>query len=231
MTTHTSTDTPLATETQAPRPVARPAVAPLARVNLLPAEIRESSRLRVLQAGLAGGVLATSGLVALVAVATSADVQTARDELVAAQAAGAQVQAQVNELAYVRDVYSQAEGTEAVVAAARASEIPWSHLLNDLSLTIPDGVWIETVTVAGAAPTDEAAAAGAAASYGTITYTGRGRSHGDVATWLETLAVQPELADATFTTSAQDETGAVPTVTFSSTATVTEEALASGTEE
>jgi Tfp pilus assembly protein PilN len=216
---------------QPARSVVRAAVAPLPRVNLLPAEIREVTRLRALQAGLAGGVLTATALVALVAVDAVADAQTARDELVAAQAASVAVQAQVTELEYVRDVYTKVETTEASVTAARAAEISWAHLLNDLSLTTPEGVWIETVTVApGGAATGDPAAAGSPRSYGTITYTGRGRTHDDVATWLETLAGQPGLADATFTTSAQDATRAVPTVTFSSTATVTAEALASGTE-
>ncbi|MDP9407647.1 MAG: PilN domain-containing protein [Actinomycetota bacterium] len=211
---------------QQARPAVRAAAAPLPRVNLLPAEIRESTRLRAVQAGLAGGVLAATALVGLVALAAAADAETAREELSSARTAAAQVEGQVNELSYVRGVYAEVEAAEAAVTTARATEVPWSRLLNDLSLTIPEGVWIETVTVSPGA----AATAGTAATYGSITYTGRGRSHDDVATWLEALAAQPGLTDATFTTSAQDDTGAVPTVTFSSTATVTQEALASGTE-
>ena len=211
-------------ERTAPR--ARTAPVALPRVNLLPPEIRESTRLRAVQAGIAGAVVVTTGLVGLVAVGVAADTAAARDELVAAQSAGAQVQADVTGLAYVRDVYAQVESTEAAVTAARASEIPWSYLLNELSLTIPHDVWIETVSVSPSAVTPGQAPV----NYGTVTYTGRGRSHDDVATWLETLAAQRGLTDATLTTSAQDETGGVPTVTFSSTATVTAEALASGTE-
>ena len=209
-----------------PVPRARPAAVALPRVNLLPPEIRESTRLRAVQAGIAGAVLVTTGLVGLVAVATAAETEAARDELVAAQSAGALVQADVAGLAYVREVFAQVESTEAAVTAARAAEIPWSYLLNDLSVTIPHDVWIETVSVAPSAVTPGQAPV----NYGTITYTGRGRTHDDVATWLETLAAQRGLTDATFTTSAQDVTGGEPTVTFSSTATVTAEALASGTE-
>lgn len=214
--------------TTAPAPrVVRAAPVALPRVNLLPVEVRESSRLRALQAGFAGGVLTATGVVAVLALAASASADAARTDLETAQAATTQVQAQVSELSYVRAVYSEVSTTQAAVDSARAMEIPWSRLLNDLSLSVPTGVWIESVSVAPAAVTPGQTPA----NYGTVTYTGRGRTHADVAAWLEALAGLPGLTDATFTTSAKDQTdGGVATVTFSSTAVVTEEALASGTE-
>lgn len=210
-----------AQKTSDARQSARVAAGLLPRVNLLPAEIRESMRLRAVRVGLAAAVLAATGLVALLATDAAAAAETARDELSAAQAMNAQVQSQVADLGSVRSIYEEVETTEAAVAAALATEIAWSRVLSDLSSTVPEGVWIET---AGVTPGD------GTTTYGTITYTGRGRSHDDVATWLEVLAAQPGLTDATFTTSARDESRAEPTVTFSSTATMTVEALASGTE-
>jgi Tfp pilus assembly protein PilN len=205
------------------RPIVHGAAAVLPRVNLLPPEVRESGRLRAVQAGVAVGVLTSGALVALVAVAAAGDEAQARAELEAARAGAVQVRAQVDELVHVREVYAEVEATEAAAAAARAREVAWSRLLSDLSLTVPDRVWIETMTVAPGS-------GASGGSLGSISYTGRGSSHDEVATWLETLAEQHSLADPTFTISAQDKSGDAPSVTFSSTATVTEEALASGTQ-
>lgn len=199
---------------------------PLARVNLLPPEIRDADRLRVIQASLVGGVVLATALVAVLAAAAAQGASDARAELLTAQGARAEMDRQVAELAPVRQVFADVERAETMVTAARASEVPWSRLLNDLSLVIPDGVWVETVAVSGPGG-GTPAQADATASYGTVTYTGRGRSHDHVAAWLEALATQPGLADPTISTSALDaDSLSEPTVTFSSTATVTEQALA-----
>jgi hypothetical protein len=49
--------------------------------------------------------------------------------------------------------------------------------------------------------------------------------HPDVATWLDVLARQPGMSDAYFSSSKKKDVGAKTVVDFSSTATVTDEAL------
>jgi Tfp pilus assembly protein PilN len=199
-------------------PVTRPAPA---RVNLLPESFLESGRVRLVQSGLAVALLAAAATVAVAHTQVSADVEEARVQLQAAQAAQSQVTAEIAALGGVRELYAQVEQRQALLDEARGSSVSWSRLLNDLSLIVPEGVWVENVSVGPAA--------GGAGP--TITFSGRGGSHGDVATWIETMSAHPGLLDATFSTSAVDESLAEQTVAFTSTVTVDREALEDHPEE
>jgi Tfp pilus assembly protein PilN len=199
-------------------PVPRPAPA---RVNLLPESFLESDRVRLVQSGLAAALLAAAATVAGVHVQVSAEVEEARVQVQAAQAAQTQVTAEIAALGGVRELYAEVEQRQALLDEARASSVPWSRLLSDLSLIVPEGVWVENVNVGpatgGAGPT--------------ITFSGRGGSHGDVATWIETMSAHPGLTDATFSTSALNESLAEQTVAFTSTGAVDPEALEDHPEE
>jgi Tfp pilus assembly protein PilN len=70
-------------------------------------------------------------------------------------------------------------------------------------------------------PTDAYLAPG----IGSVTFEGMGSSHNDVAAWLDRLAKQKGLTQPYFTNSTKQLIGAESAVTFSSQATVTEEAL------
>ncbi|MGL5857825.1 MAG: PilN domain-containing protein [Angustibacter sp.] len=69
------------------------------------------------------------------------------------------------------------------------------------------------------------AGAPAAVGLGLVTVTGYAKSHPDVAKWLDVLAKQPGMADAYFTNSTKEKRGQTEIVKFSSTATLTSEAL------
>ncbi|MDP9416618.1 MAG: PilN domain-containing protein [Actinomycetota bacterium] len=188
------------------------------RVNLLPREFSDASRVRRVQASLAAGVLAAVALVALTAAVTAPQVTRAEEDLAVVRQQNAAAAQELAQLQPVRDLYSQVEGTEAIDTAATTGEVDWMSLLDRLSTAVPDGVWVETMSVTRSDP------ATASGSVATISYTGRGRSHDDVATWLDVLAAQPGLRQPSFTTSTVDTSLAEPTVTFSSTVDVTTEA-------
>lgn len=202
------------------------------RVNLLPPEIEEQRRFRRLQAALGIALLGVVGVVGALTWSASNAVTDAQTELDAAQARGTQLQAQQAQFAEVPVVFAQVEAATAQLEQAMGQEVRWSYFLNDLSLRVPDDVWLSSMTVAqnvdvnpvatAAAPTDAYVATG----LGTVTFTGQGKRHNDVATWLDALAKQASLTQPYFTSSAKDEIAVEDSiVTFSSTATITEEAL------
>jgi Tfp pilus assembly protein PilN len=220
MSLHETTQT---TETAAP---ARPATAPaLPRVNLLPVEIQEAARFRRVQLGLAGLVAAAVALVAAGYVMSMGQVTSAQDELDTYVAQGAALQAKADQYAEVPLVYAQVAAAEAGLQTAMGQEVRYSYLLNDLSLTIPDKVWVSEIVVAQNTAEPTVGAFGAA-GIGTVTVSGSAVEHNDVAGWLDWVGQQPAYADPTFTKSTDDAaTYASLTRAYESSFLVTDQAL------
>ena len=207
---------------QTAQPVGTGVVA-LPKVNLLPPEIAESARFRKVQMGLGGGVLAAVGVVAMLYVGAAGSLSDANSELQASQATGTQLQAETAKYRDVTAVYAQAAAAEAMLTSAMGEEVRYSQFLNDLSLTVPENVWIKDVVFAQAPVTPAVGAT--EPGIGTVTFSGVGFKHDDVAVWLESLAKQKGYANPYFSNSTEALVGTRTTVNFSSTVTLTSDAL------
>ena len=198
-------------------------------VNLLPPEIFERARVKRVQLGLAAGLALTAGLVGLLHVSAMSATAEAQRELQGTVAEGADLQAEVAELADVDVVYAKAAGARAVLTQAMGREVRYSTFLNDLTASLPDDVWLTSVTFTQTDPVATAAGAVPTTStvpgVGTAVLTGVGFSHDDVADWLDGLAEQPGYTNPYLTDSKAGRTGTRTTVTFTSTVTLTEAAL------
>lgn len=204
----------------------------LPRVNLLPPEIEERRRLRRLKGILGAGVLASAGVVGLLYVVAANDAADAADQLAATQATNVTLQAEAARYASVPATLAKIDAAELQRTQAMSQEVRWSYYLNDLSLRIPRNVWLTQVAVTQNVDTVATAAAPgtyATPGIGNLTFEGKAYSHNDVANWLEMLARQKGFVDAAFSKSVEDEQLRGPSgkkaVTFSSTVTVTEDAL------
>lgn len=200
----------------------------LPRVNLLPPEIEVRRRFRRVQSGLGGAVVAAVGLVALLYVGAAGSVGDAQAGLDAATATHSQLQAESAKYRDVTAVYARAAAADRMLTQAMGEEVRWSRFLYALSLSVPDNVWVKNVTFtqtpsAVAAP--GAAAGTAGAGIGTATFAGVGFGHDDVAVWLESLAGQKGYANPYFSNSTEALVGARKVVNFTSTATITPQAL------
>jgi Tfp pilus assembly protein PilN len=195
----------------------------LPKVNLLPPEIAEAARFRKIQAGLAGGVLAAIGVVALLYVGATSSLTEANAELETATATGTQLQAETAKYADVTAVYAAAAAAEAMLTQAMGEEVRYSQFLNDLSLTVPENVWVKNISFAQAAVPP--ALGSTEPGIGTVTFSGVGFKHDDVAVWLESLAKQQGYANPYFSNSTEALIGTRKTVNFSSTVTLTPDAL------
>jgi Tfp pilus assembly protein PilN len=195
----------------------------LPRVNLLPPEIAETRRFRRIQVGLGGAVLGAVGIVALLYVAATSSVSSAQADVDAAQAHKVSLQTETAKYNDVTATYAKAAAAKAMLTQAMGEEVRFSQFLNDLSLSVPENVWLKSInfTQTAAAPTAVATAPGAAASIGTVTFVGVGFSHDDVAVWLESLATQKGYANPYFSNSTEALLGTRKTVNFSSTVALT----------
>ena len=195
----------------------------LPRVNLLPAEIGEARRFRQIQYGLFAGLAVSAGAVALLYVAAVGSVGEATTDLEAATAQNTQLQSVAAEYADVTAVYARAAAAEAMLTEAMGQEVRYSEFLSDLSLSVPENVWLRSLTFTQAPP---APALGATEpGVGSLSVSGVGFSHEDVAVWLESLAGQPGYTNPSFSSSTESLIGERTVVEFTSTATLTPEAL------
>ena len=209
--------------------VARTPVLP--RVNLLPPEIREAARFRRFQLAMVGAGVAAVAIVGGLYYNAHSSVSSAKSDLAAAQTTHSQLQTQLSGLQSVADVYAQVDAKKAMLAQAMGPEIRWSFYLTDLSLKVPDHVWLNSVTASEAVPGSTAAAPTASttaltpAGIGTINFGGVAFSHDDVATWLDALAKERGYTNAYFTNSTKAKIGPRDVVNFTSSVTLTQAAL------
>lgn len=199
----------------------------LPRVNLLPPEIEQRRTFRRVQTGLGGAVLTSVALVALLYAGAASAVSEAETDVAETTAVGTSLRAESTQYQDVTAVYAQAAAAKAMLAQAMGEEVRWSRLLNDLSLTVPDDVWVKNVafTQAPAAVPTAGTTGTVPASIGTVTFSGVGFGHDAVAVWLESLAEQKGYADPYFSNAAESLIGTRKVVTFTSTTTLTPDAL------
>jgi Tfp pilus assembly protein PilN len=195
--------------------------AALPRVNLLPPELAEASRLRTVQLSMGGAVVAALVVVGGLWVVADQQVQAEQEKLDTAMTTQSTVSRQVGELAPVAAVYAQVEQRRQLLETALGGDVEWSQYLTDLSLTVPENVWLTSMSV-----TPQTAATGTAGGQiASITFAGTALQHDDVALWLESLAKQKGYTSAYFNSSTEKTIETTTVVDFTSTVVVTREAL------
>lgn len=209
----------------------RIAVQGLPRVNLLPPEVHEARRLRQVKLASGGGVVIAAVAVAGLTVMAAGQVSSAQDGLSAAQAQNASLQKQYNGLQNVRQTEAQLQARQAMLTQAMGQEIQWSHYLNDLSLTMPDHVWLtslkfqENVASGPGGATGQSTSSILPTGIGQAEFGGVARNYDDVATWLETLAKEKGYVSVYAGNLTAAKIGDTPTVNFASSVALTNDTL------
>jgi Tfp pilus assembly protein PilN len=194
------------------------------RINLLPQEERvKASRER----GLVWAILILVAVVVvlgLVYVKYNSDVNAKEDELSRIQAETAVVQAQIAELSPYAALQAQRTAMTETAKGIYQSSVPFSILLQELSLVIPENVRLQTLTATvppAMLPGAATEAVAPAATAVDVTFAGKTEEHRDVAEFMTRLGLIPQLMGITLTTSTDASTTSAstgaspaPTVTF-----------------
>ena len=113
-----------------------------------------------------------------------------------------------------------------MLTEAMGDQIKWSDYLTDLSIKVPDGVWLTNVNAnetAGPGGTTPASAAPGLIDpgIGSITFSCTAFSHDDVAAWLDMLSKERGWATPYFTNSTEALIGSKTIYNFSSSVNIT----------
>ena len=106
-----------------------------------------------------------------------------------------------------------------LLGKALGARIAWDRVLREVSLVLPEDVWLETMNTSGPDPA-AAPVPGQDAPKGAFSITGYTYSHDGVARLLARLAVIPHLENVKLGSSVLDTAGPRPTVKFSVSATM-----------
>jgi len=198
------------------------------RVNLMPPEIAEAARFRRFQLAMGGAVVGAVAVVVALYMQAHGGVAGAQQQVDQANAQGTTLQSQLANLQSVQDVYTQVASREAMLTQAMGGEIRWSRYLNDLSLRMPDHVWLTTVsaTEPGATPTalPTGTTSATVGSIGNVQFAGIAFSHYDVAAWLDSLSKERGFVNPYFTSSTETAIGPKSFVTFASSTDINDKA-------
>jgi len=189
-------------------------------VNLLP---RDESRGRrqpgpVALTGILGAVLLTAVLCGWFLMASSG-VSEKQSELDGVRAELAAIPPPAPPPPSQSNLVAEKDARLTVLGKALGARIAWDRVLREVSLVIPDDVWLEAMNTNGPDPAAAAPVPGQVAkTTGGFSITGYTYSHDGVARLLARLSVIPHLADVKLGSSILDTNRARPTVKFSITA-------------
>ena len=202
------------------------------RVDLLPREVAAARGGRLLRIGLGAGLAAVVGVACAATLVTAGHVSTAEEALAAEQQRSLQLQQAQRAYADVPVVLGQLEDAKDVQQQVTAGDVPTYLLLDqlagraplDLALTAVD-LKIAAGSAAGSAAevvsTDPLAVAG----IGTVSVTGQTKSQAQVAAFMDAVDTIGGMTGTRLSSSTLDP--ATGLITFTTTATLTDDALSS----
>lgn len=179
-------------------------------VNLLPVEERGGRRRPPTAAlAVAGAGVLLASVLAVAFFSASGSVDEREQELAALEEQVAVVRTQTEkEKAKQSQPALTAERDQRLAAlnAALAERLAWDRVLGDVSLVMPDDVWLSKLTAGGAGEATEGSEAAAATGV-TLTFTGFTYSQERVARLLTRLGLAPELENVRLQQSSVTEVG------------------------
>jgi Tfp pilus assembly protein PilN len=204
------------------------------RVDLLPEKIIQKMAVRKARNIAIALLLIASFIIIMWRLYLQLQINSAEEELLRAQATGAQLEAEIAKYSEIPPIFLAAEQGQQSLTLAMSREVRWSFLLNQLSFSTPAGVTLESIGGQIIEAGSEEASPGGVyplqPSEGTMTFTGSASSYNQVAAWLDSLTglqdyTYPFMATASKGDAATDGTTTGGAVTWDSTANLSPNAL------
>jgi Tfp pilus assembly protein PilN len=146
-----------------------------------------------------------------------------RADLAAQKKVNAKMEAELANLDSLRRLSADLEGGRRRVQAALAGDVSWTRFLDGLVRSMPESVWLQSLTVqaASAAKPVAGSAPAASANNGSLQIAAIGLDYPAVADWLRKVAADPALANLAVGGLTQTAMGNRTVVNFTSTGNLT----------
>jgi type IV pilus assembly protein PilM len=214
------------------------------RINLLGGRATgraEIDQKRVLMAATAAGVVVI-GLLGGYYMWRKQTLDHEKSKLSSANSQNAQLQSQITKLQGAETTQTKIDNLTQQESQLLATDVSWSAMLEDVSRTIPNDVWLKAFTASegqsttgstggatsGSTPlppsgSTPSAGSSASAPSGSVSFNAAGLSYQSVADWLQKVALLKEFSNLWVPTATKGSSGAAGqvVVTFSSTASIT----------
>ncbi|HEX9774943.1 MAG TPA: PilN domain-containing protein [Actinomycetota bacterium] len=190
------------------------------RINLLPPEIAERRKARQRVASLGVGVLVLIGLLGMVYVSQEIRLRGQQNALDRQLDDNAGLQARLDQLTQFDELQRELDRKERLLESLTENEVRWSVVLADVSLVIPDTVWLTDFSGQVNLTPDENDN-----PLGTISVNGTTFTHPDVARWLVRIGTVDGFANPYLSLSQKVEEETAVLVNFTSSLELSEGAF------
>jgi type IV pilus assembly protein PilM len=208
-----------------------------ALIDLLPPEARREAKARQTMRRAVAGAAAVAAAMAGLSLVQAAGAAGQRGRLAHQERTNHALQTQIETLSGALQGEQDLASARQRITVALTGDVSWPRVLDDLAATLPEGVWLTTLSlqpgeagaaptaapaaspaVASAAPTGSEAAAepGSGATMGTASFGATAVDFPAVATWLDRLPRVPYYIGLSVSTATKAEGGPRPLVTFTS---------------
>ena len=220
-------------EAEAPGPISDEAPIPsrlvaLARVNLMPNSYARRAAVRRAKVWAIAALLGALLVAALLFIVSWQKATSAQERLDQATFQRTILQTEASRYSGVPRVFEAVNSAQGQLVVAMGNEVRWSFFLNDLALTMPAGVSLDSLdaTVIGPGQATETTGDGqVGAKVGNLSVDGKALTYNSVANWLDSLAKMDTVADPYVSGLAAAEQEGTDIVSFSSTGDITTETL------
>jgi type IV pilus assembly protein PilM len=147
-----------------------------------------------------------------------------RADLATQKKVNARMEAELANFDHLRRLQADLDGGRRRVQSALAGDISWTRFLDGVVRSMPDSVWLQSLTVqagSGSRPAAGAAPAPGTGTSGSVQFAAIGLDYPAVADWLHKVAADPALANVAVAGLTQTGLGNRTVVNFSSTANLT----------
>lgn len=220
-------------EAEAPAPVLDEAPTPsalvaLARVNLMPNSYARRAAVRRAKIAAVAALVGALLVASLLFLVSWQKATSAQERLDQATFERTLLQSEASRYSGVPRVFEAVNGAQGQLVVAMGNEVRWSFFLNDLALTMPAGVSLDSLdaTVIGPGqPTETTSDGQVGSKVGNLSVSAKALTFNRVANWLDSLAKMDTVADPYVSGLAAGDEEGTKIVTFSSTADITTETL------
>ena len=205
-------------------------------INLLPPEVRHRHRTKRQTALVAVAGAAVVAVLIFLWVLQGVHLSQVDQQVAEQKQTNAQLQVKIDQLHHFAELRSNLETQKKLLRQTLSGTVKWSGVLHDVSLVMPERMWLNTMTgtltstsTTGAVPATAPTTTGGATNLvGSIQFDGDAMDKETIALWLTKVETVKGWVNAWLSEAQETKLGVTPVVTFSSSIDLSKAATKNG---